>query len=541
MIIFVPFSFLIVSKYALAADYCIGLNQPCNEDCECCGYPNNKDIRCDKRGLGEDKRCHMASVLSGPCLDNSQCLSQNCVGGICLPPPNPHVGRKGSLCPLGNAANVIEPVNGRLPECACNKPATNSLNAAMDGNLSTDYTNFHSKDVSGLIFNPGLKSPLREMEICTSNQHMANDPLCFSIQGECKNTGEYDLLYHGVLRLPAQRQRCVKVDIPGRLSYSSYKLILGCRRGGYEARCHAPDIVAGTGAGIDGEIEGGTGADTGTGTETETETGVETGAETGVETGTETGAETTGTETGTETGTGTESGTESGTETSGGGESSIPLCDPSISNRYLAASCQEVVPKGKDETCTPLHNRNGALSFSNFFPHSIDYDDAQDVTRHTYSFLNKIGDGRTFPDLSHAVFQYAGACCISKIRVYAIENGVEQTYYTDDSPGDHLQSPKPTVCMSGIDLPGVVGAKTYYYEFTIDGYFPRATLVDYVLKGGQYVKYSRVQGPDCTCRIRRDLFKNRLLRGTPEKRELPCVDKPVSISEVRFSGKCNEG
>jgi len=482
MKIFLSFSFLIVSKQVLAADNCLGLNEVCNADCDCCGHPDNKAIRCEKRGIKDDKkRCHEARVLSGPCLDSIHCLSQNCVNGVCLPPLKPHDVGKVGICSLGNSTDIVEAVNGHLPECACIKPATDSLTLAMDGDLSTDYTNFHSKDNSGLIFKPSFSSPLKEMEVCTSNQNMANDPLCYSIYGECKHKeGEYDLIHHGDLRLPAQRRRCVKLAIGGRLSHSRYKLIFGCRRGGFDATCRSDDVSAGGEPGTSGEP----------------------------------GA--------------------------GGEVSSEPSCDSS------KASCQEVTPKGKDETCVPLHNRNGARSFSNFFPHSIDYDDANDVTRHTYSFLNKIGDCKRKPDLSHAVFQYAGACCVSKIRVYAIENDVEVTYYTSNSPGGHLQSPKPTVCMSGIDLPGVEGAKTYYYEFSIDGYFPKTTLVDYVLKGGRYVKYSRVQGPDCRCSVRRALADKRMFRGLPldatsRKRRLACDDKPVSISEVILRGKCNEG
>lgn len=475
-------SVLILSNYGLAAETCLGLNEICENDCHCCGHPDNNDIRCDKRYQSEPKRCNEGRTLVSRCLHNSQCLSQNCVDGVCLPPPNPHVG-KVELCSLGRSSDITQAANGNLPQCACNKPATDSLNLAMDGDLSTDYTNFHSKDISGFVFEPSFKSPLREMEVCTSNQDKANDPLCYEIYGECEHKkGTYDLLHHGMLELSAQRRSCHKVAIDERISYSRYKLMFGCRRGGYDGTCHSHD---------DNDTSGDSG--------------------------------------------------DSGDEEE---------CDPS------KASCQEVIPKGKDKSCIPKKQlRNGARSFSNFFPHSIDYDDTNDVTLHTYSFVNKLGSCkfRRGKDLSHAVMQYLGACCVSKIRVYTIEDGVEKTSFTSNSPGKHLQSPKPSVCVSGIDLPGVEGSKTYYYELSINGYFPRTGLVDYVLKGGRYVKYGKVQGPDCRCpqneesdmNMRRGLENKRMFRGlpldvTPRKRRLGCLDKPVSISEVKLHGKCNE-
>ena len=174
-----------------------------------------------------------------------------------------------------------------------------------------------------------------------------------------------------------------------------------------------------------------------------------------------------------------------------------------------------------------------------------DYDAANDVTLHTYSFLNKMGPGEKYPDLSHAVIQYAGKCCVSQVRVYTIEKGSEVTYFITKNPVDHIQNPKPTVCMSGVDLPGVEGAGTYYFELAVNGYFPKKAMVDYVLRGGELIKYGQVQGPSCACDVRRNLRERRTFRGVPlwlrtQKRRLSCVDKAMSISEVTFLGKCNE-
>ena len=351
-------------------------------------------------------------------------------------------------------------MSGALDECSCPHEPTGSIQFAMDDDLSTDYSNFHSKDYSGVFVEPSFNAPLRRMEICSSNQDEANDPLCYKIAGWCAEEGIFHEIQSGPIPLTTMRQQCVEIKVGGRQQYSKYKVEFGCRRGGYTANC-------------DG---------------------------------------------------------------SGG------ACDMS------KASCQEVIPKGKDLTCTPKQSGDGNASFSEFIPHSIVYDAAKDVTKHTYSFINKIGKGGEFPDLSHAVFQYVGGCCVNQIRVYTIKNGVE----TDDrilySPGTHLQRPKPTVCMSGIDLPGVQGAGTYYYEFTIAGNFPLTTTVDYVLKGGPLVKYSQVQGPDCgRCPKRRVLGKKHLFRGLPKDLKTrvtasgSCTDNPVSISELKLYGKCNQG
>ena len=440
---------------------CKGLDTVCDNDSDCCGHPDNKAIRCENRNALDGKRCYVGRTNFGPCTDNSQCLSQHCVNGVCLPPLNrPAV--KVDFCSLGTSNDIKEAVNGVLPKCACEKAATDSLALAMDGDLSTDYTNFHSKGYSGLIFEPSLKAPLREFEVCSSNQDLMNDPMCYSLYGEGKDEpGVYSLIQHGILALPRERQQCKQFAIKGRHCYSRYKLDFGCRRGAYDELC------------LD--------------------------------------------------------------------ESTEPPCNP-------AREGHEIRPKGKDETCTPLFDADGATVLSPLFPHSIEYDEANDVTLYTYMFLNKFsGDG---PELSHAIVQYMGACSVSQVRIYTIENGSEVPYFTTNSPGDHLQNPKSTVCMSGVDLPGVEGGETYYFELTVDGYFPRTSKVDYVLKGGEFLKYGQTQGPDCRCTVtaRRALGELRSFRGlpkdlTPRKagRRLSCVDMAMSVSEVKFNGKCNEG
>merc|ERR1719343_9829 len=305
-----------------------------------------------------------------------------------------------------------------------------------------------------------MKAPLREFEVCSSNQDPSSDPRCYSLYGEGQDEeGVHDLIQHGVLNLPTDRQSCVKIKITGRHSYSRYKLDLGCRRGAYDEICIADDLE--------------------------------------------------------------------------------PPCNP-------AKEGHEVRPKGLDKNCEPLYAEDGSKSFSPLYTHSIEYDDTNDITLYTYAFLNKLGPGPNYPELSHAVLQYMGACSVSHIRVYTIENDVENTYFTTDTPGDFIQSPKSTVCMSGVDLPGLMGKELYYFELAVDGFFPRTATVDYVLKGGQFLKYGQTQGPDCRCavRLRRKLQK-RTFRGLPQylaqHRRLTCLDTAVSVSEVKFFGKCNEG
>jgi len=45
-----------------------------------------------------------------------------------------------------------------------------------------------------------------------------------------------------------------------------------------------------------------------------------------------------------------------------------------------------------------------------------------------------------------------GRYYVNQVRICAIVNGIEIPYHTLNSPDNHLQSCKLTVCMSGIDL-----------------------------------------------------------------------------------------
>ena len=165
-----------LTSTCLASD-CKGLNEYCNADCDCCGYPHNPFIRCETRNQILGKRCYKGVTVHKTCSTNSDCLSQTCENGICVHnnrPPRPSVG----YCPLSSSNDIVTALDGRLPQCSCNT-ATSSVASAMDGDLSTDYINYYSQGYSGLIVEPSLKAPVRRMEVCTSNQNKDNNPLCY--------------------------------------------------------------------------------------------------------------------------------------------------------------------------------------------------------------------------------------------------------------------------------------------------------------------------------------------------------------------------
>ena len=154
---------LLLSLYAIdisQAQTCQGLFQSCTEDCDCCGHPNNKAIRCEMRNQNIGKLCYEGRSLSQPCTDSSHCLSQNCVNGVCV--GNDRVKIPVPECPLGNPSDYsVTAVSGEHDRCSCPQEPTNLIEFAMDGDLSTDYSNFHSQDYSGVFVEPSFKAPLR--------------------------------------------------------------------------------------------------------------------------------------------------------------------------------------------------------------------------------------------------------------------------------------------------------------------------------------------------------------------------------------------
>jgi len=455
-------SSFIARNSLVASTGCLGLDQACDHDCDCCGHPDNQAIRCVSTNH-DQKRCFDARKHTSPCERDQQCLSQKCTNGICVP-RRPKVVVNQDMIALGFKNNEVEVEAGASASCVCEREEDDSPSSAIDGNLSTDYTIYQSH-FPAIIVEPIITSPLRTVGICSSSQDPADDPLCFRLAGWDEGASAYTWIKHGHIPFTEARQDCKTVTIPGRVHYHKYKVQLGCRRGGYSSECNSQEI-------------------------------------------------------------------------------SQVSCDPG------KAHCSAVVPMGVAPNCD-LDAEDGTDAFSPFHIHSIDYNIGSHVTVYTYSFQNKIGDDEYFPDLSLAVLQYSGACCIDRVRIYDTEDGVEENnHFVRDSGGDHEQDPHQDVCMSGIHIPGLTEAKTFYIEIVVKGKFTTTTMVDYALKGGSYVKYAQVEGPQCTCPVHMvqqqrlaALDNKRTFRGLPSytRKAAECVDKSLSISELQMYGKENEG
>ena len=107
----------------------------------------------------------------------------------------------------------------------------------MDDNLSTDYINYNSQGYSGFIVEPSFNAPLRKIEVCSSSAAPENDPLCFRVEGKCEHENAFIPLQDGNIPFGRSRKECISISINGRQSYSDYKVLLGCRRGGYTEDC----------------------------------------------------------------------------------------------------------------------------------------------------------------------------------------------------------------------------------------------------------------------------------------------------------------
>ena len=104
---------------------CVPLFNVCNGDCDCCGNDVNKNVRCELRNQSLGKRCYETIQKNQPCTIDSQCVTQKCVNNICRPIRRTRPLSPVSYCPLvTDPSNVISPVDGVLPTCACPKGPT---------------------------------------------------------------------------------------------------------------------------------------------------------------------------------------------------------------------------------------------------------------------------------------------------------------------------------------------------------------------------------------------------------------------------------
>ena len=221
---------------------CVSLFDSCEYDCDCCGNDINKGIRCEVRNQDLGKRCYESQSVGQSCNISSQCNSQNCVNNICQPLLRSPAANPIAFCPLvGDSSYITAPVNGLLPICACPKGPTQVQDAsyAMDDNLSTDYVNYNSHTYSGFIVETTSNAPLRKIVLCTSNANPENDPMCFRLEGKCEHDDNFTLLQEGMIPFVGDlRQSCTTIAVErGRQSYSQYKILFGCRRGGYDDSC----------------------------------------------------------------------------------------------------------------------------------------------------------------------------------------------------------------------------------------------------------------------------------------------------------------
>ena len=233
---------ILILNVSYSYQSCVSLFDSCEYDCDCCGNDINKGIRCELRNQHLGKRCYESQSVGQSCNISSQCNSQNCVNNICQPLLRSPAANPIPFCPLvGDSSYITAPVNGLLPICACPKGPTQVQDAsyAMDDNLSTDYVNYNSHTYSGFIVETTSNAPLRKIVLCTSNANPENDPMCFRLEGKCEHDDNFTLLQEGMIPFVGDlRQSCTTIAVErGRQSYSQYKILFGCRRGGYDDSC----------------------------------------------------------------------------------------------------------------------------------------------------------------------------------------------------------------------------------------------------------------------------------------------------------------
>jgi len=67
------------------------------------------------------------------------------------------------------------------------------------------------------------------------------DPMCFCLKGKCEHDDNFTLLQQGMTPFVGDlRQTCTTIAVErGSQSYSQYKILFGCRRGGYNNSCES--------------------------------------------------------------------------------------------------------------------------------------------------------------------------------------------------------------------------------------------------------------------------------------------------------------
>jgi len=211
---------------------CISHGGSCAEDCDCCGWPNDKAVRCELRNPKRGLRCEISRDIGQICTHKGQCKSQYCKDGICS--YKSHAFVPPELC---TAALDVEPISGSSPNganlCPCSDPArANKEDAlkAIDGDTSTDYVN-------NAAINSGLTvlttaSPLYHFTICSSSDDSTYDPTCYKLEGYCQRMQETKVIQEGSLSFRG-RNECITIELVDRSFYSFYSLTFPCQKGGF--------------------------------------------------------------------------------------------------------------------------------------------------------------------------------------------------------------------------------------------------------------------------------------------------------------------
>jgi len=216
---------LLLSLYA-ALDFnaeaaCSKLGEICQEDCDCCDTETKPGIKCESRGTG-DRKCYLSNKIGDQCTENSDCKSQWCSGGICVPKftHRPRSDPKMmSYCNMD--LSVLEVINGYLPNgkgtCACTNPSMETKSSAQNL-MSTPYTypgTTYSNNYalgSGFVIRPLLSGPVRFMKICTANGDSNRDPTSYKIQRKCAETGSLKTIQEGALSFPMREKNPAMTD-----------------------------------------------------------------------------------------------------------------------------------------------------------------------------------------------------------------------------------------------------------------------------------------------------------------------------------------
>jgi hypothetical protein len=213
---------------------CVPYGGQCSEDCECCGWPDDKAVKCELRNPNRGLRCHLNRGIGEPCDGNTQCSSQLCENGVCINKPRPI--KPPQLCPLG--ITNVDTISGTIPDeegtCPCpNPPKVTKDDAlkAVDGQLSTVYVNNYALD-SGLIFHTEYAAPLYNFTICSADTCSECDPTCYKLEGFCEEMVTLTLIQQGDLSFTG-RNECVVIPVDTRVLFNYYVLTFPCQRGGF--------------------------------------------------------------------------------------------------------------------------------------------------------------------------------------------------------------------------------------------------------------------------------------------------------------------